>query len=92
MAGGGGIVYINDSVCCPCVGDYNVTNSGLTVDEGVVWTYTGSDTFLGFSTTSGASAPDADFEVGDTGGLQYHSDITGDLYLYPVSGGVLVWA
>lgn len=88
MAGGGGNLYINDSVVGACAGDYNVTSSGLTTEyDGVVWTYTGSDTFLGFSTTSGASAPDTDFEVGDTGGLQYHSDITGDLCLYPVSGG-----
>lgn len=93
MAGGGGNLYINDSVVCTCAGQYDVTSSGLTTAyDGVVWTYTGSDTFLGFSTTSGASVPDADFEIGDTGSLNNHSDISGDLYLYPVIESVSLGA
>lgn len=52
---------------------FRVTASGMDaqIDGGyhTIWTYSGSGTFLGFSTTEGATTPDTRFAVGHTGTL-----------------------
>lgn len=46
-----------------------------------LWTYSGDETFLGFSVTSGAVTPDAGYSVGDT--LTMSGGV--NIYLYSVT-------
>jgi hypothetical protein len=49
---------------------YSITATGFTMSgaiDPISWTYSGSDVFLGFSATSGATTPDQGLAVGDTG-------------------------
>lgn len=60
---------------------YDVLSTGIDAEEGGVWTYSGTGTFLGFSTTQGATTPDEYFAVGDSS-----SFVAGNIYyLYSVA-------
>ena len=68
------MVYINDELLingCPVDSNYSVTSTGLRIMRNgnlkAEWTYSGSNQFLGFSTTQGATT--AEYEVGSTGYL-----------------------
>lgn len=58
---------------------YEITSTGIEA-ESEVWTYSGTGTFLGFSTTQGATTPDEQLAVGDD-----YSFVAGNTYyLYTV--------
>lgn len=81
----GGYIYINGTYVTDIVMDtFTVTNTGLLSSGYVtpVWTYSGSGTFLGFSTTSGATTPDSNYVIGST------FTPTSTLYLYSVEATV----
>lgn len=68
---------------------YSITATGITISGATSWTYSGSDVFLGFSATSGATTPDQGLAVGDTGtGAMLRSlaeQVSGETYrIYPV--------
>ena len=61
-------------------------------DMGSNYTYSGSGTFLGVSTTSGATTPDTGLAVGDTF-YPYNYRVNGEVRLYSVAtaaGGVVI--
>ena len=80
----GSSLYINGTYVTDIVLDtFTVTSTGLLSSGYItpVWTYSGSGTFLGFSTTSGATTPDSNYVIGST------FTPTSTLYLYSVEGG-----
>lgn len=79
------MIYINDveflNEMEPMI-YYEVTATGIVFRYTVskTWTYSGSNTFLGFSTTQGGTTPSSVYEIGDTG-----SYTVGEIvYLYSV--------
>lgn len=87
MAADGIFVYINDELLAsvPVDSNYSVTSTGLEIMKGTVtkaWTYSGSNQFLGFSKTQGATT--AEYGVGSIGILSDMQPTHGTLYLYSV--------
>ena len=64
---------------------YEIISTGLIIQgESQVWTYSGSNQFLGFSTTQGATT--AEYGVGSTGLLSDFAPTYEGIYLYSVEG------
>ena len=87
-----GVKFPPNAYVGPMSGTYTVTSTGITFTDGGTWTYSGSETFVGFSNISGATTPVSDMEVGDSGYIstiyaEYKSgSYTGSpLYLYSVA-------
>ena len=79
-------VYINDELEIEIENyqvDYEVTSTGILFSYAGStsdWIYEGTGTFLGFSTTQGATTPDENLAVGD----QYGFAVGNEYYLYVV--------
>ena len=87
MAADGIFIYINNELLAsvPVDSNYSVTSIGLEIMKGTVtkaWTYSGSNQFLGFSKTQGATT--AEYGVGSIGILFDMQPSVGTLYLYSV--------
>lgn len=64
---------------------YEIISTGLIIQgESQVWTYSGSNQFLGFSKTQGATT--AEYGVGSTGVLSGFASTYEGIYLYSVEG------
>lgn len=62
-------LYVDDVLIATYQGEadtVSITSTGFTTGGGYTYTYSGSGTFAGLSTTSGATAPDSGLAVGDT--------------------------
>lgn len=83
-------VYIDGELLCNCLSSlyYSVTSTGLIINHGTAnitvaeWTYSGSNQFLGFSATQGATM--AEYGIGSSGQLVLINP-TGHIYLYSVA-------
>lgn len=70
---------------------YTITNTGITLSNNTSWTYSGSGTFLGFSTTEGDTIPLSDLEVGDTGLFgSSHIGIDSNYHWYSVASAPVI--
>ena len=82
-------VYIDGELLCNCYSSeiYFVTSTGLIIKHGTgdvtvaEWTYSGSNQFLGFSKTQGATT--AEYGIGSSTQLVFINP-TGHIYLYSV--------
>lgn len=83
-------VYIDGELLCKCYSSlyYSVTSTGFKIIDGYVghepiaeWTYSGSNQFLGFSKTQGATT--AEYGIGSSAQLVFISP-TAHIYLYSV--------